>query len=223
MARKRLGPVTKTIAETFLTSVNFSKQLPEGESFVALSSSVSSTNKSTGADSTTALLGASPAVVFTDGVASIRLIVNASGLKGTRHLVEIEAVTDTSAKFEAEIEVHVGEREPIHYLTKREDEVFNVGIDFDRELENATPSGGPFETVASGVVSSRDKFSGSDTSGDLLSGAAQINGSVVSVAMKAGASAIGRHVLTIRGTTDGVNVPDATANIYGDEMEIQVE
>lgn len=223
MARKRLGPVTKTIEETFLASVNFTNVLPNAETFLPGSSSVSSTDKATGSDSTTSLLGVSPAVVFVGGIAYARLIVNASGLEGTRHLVELEAVTDIGSVFQAEVEVHVGRREPIHYLTKLQDEVFNVGIDFDGELDNARPVGGPFETVSSGTALSRDKFSGTDTSADLLNGAAQLQGSVVAVNVKAGAAAIGRHVVTLRATTDGVNTPDTTANIYQDEIEIEVE
>ncbi len=220
MPRLRLGPVIKTRSETHLVSVNFSNVLPLAEIFQPAGSSVSSKRKDTGADSTTALLGATPAVVFVDAVAYIRLLAQGVPADAGRHLISLEAVTDVPSVFEAEIEVSIAQRNPIAFMTKFVDEVFNIGIDFDPDLFNAAT---PEEALSTVVATSRRKDTGVDTSADLLNLPAQIQGTVGAINLKSANTLLIRHIVTIQVTTDAVAVPDSIANVYEEDVEVVVE
>lgn len=219
MPRLRHGPVKKFLDETFLTWVSFDNVLPSGETFQVGSSSVSAINKVGGADATALVLGGTPSFVFVDGRMYVRLVANNPGDEG-RYILELVAVTDVGSIFESEIEVAIGEREPVRYLTKMSQEVFNVGIDFDGELFNA---GTDNEAITAGAVSSKNKFTGADTTATLINGAAQVQGTAVAANLRADPGGqVARHIVKLRGTTDGTDVPDGSPQVFEDTIEVDV-
>lgn len=218
MARLRHGPVKKFLDETFLTWINFSNVLPDGETFSVPASSARAFVKVGGADATATILG-TPSIVFVGAVMYVRLRANTAGDEG-RYVVELVAVSDAGTTFEAEIEIAVGEREPVRYITKFSQEVFNVGIDFEPELVNLAVPG---EQVTGAAVESKEKYSGADTTATLINGAALIQGSAVAANLRADPGGqVGRHVVKLRASTDGVDVPDSLPNVYEETIEIDV-
>jgi hypothetical protein len=212
MARQRLGPISKQIEEAFPFFVNLSKVLPDGETFDAPSSSLSSVLKSTGADSTTDLFGGpTPTVLVNGALVGGDLPVHGAGVIN-RHLISLDAMTDVGSKFEVEVDIDVVEyREAIHFVDKSLPEVFPLGIDFDSELETG-------ETITSASTKSVEKAdTTNDTTADLINGAAQINGTVVSANLKAGAPAQkDRHVVQLTAITD-------QGRRFSDQIEVVVE
>lgn len=215
MGRRLLGPTTKTLDETFYLEVSLIEDtIPEGEALDPLSVVLKAIRKNSDPveDTTDDLFGVTPETSVSGNLVKARLIVNAAADLG-EHLVEVEVKTDagTTTFHPTATVVIVTEREPVLYVSKKDGEIFPVGINFEPVLDDA-------ETISSAEVTAVEKFDGADAAALLFSGGAQITGSIVAQELKAltDGTQVGAYRILVEART-------SDSNRFEDVIELEVE
>lgn len=90
-------------------------------------------------------------------------------------------------------------------VTKEPAEVFPVTVDFKNELAAG-------ETINTATITSKNRDTGADTTGAIVTGSAGINGSQVSQRVQAGVSGE-THILQFRITTSASNIFEAEVGL----------
>jgi hypothetical protein len=213
--RKLLGPVTKTLDETFYLELTIIEDtIPDGETLDPNTVVLKAIRKNSDPveDTTDALFGVVPDTSVVDNLIKARLIVSAQADLG-EHLVEVEIKTDTGATtFHIGVTVVIVEhREPVLYVAKKDGEYFPIGINFEEVLADG-------ETITAADVESYEKFDGASADAVLLAGLPQILGETVVQEIKVltDGTQIGSFLVYIEAQTDA-------SNRFEEVIELQVE
>jgi hypothetical protein len=215
MPRELMGPVTKTLDETFFLEVTLIEDtIPEGEALDPNSVVLKAIRKDSDPeeDTTDDLFGVTPETSVSGNLVKARLIVSAQADLG-EHLVEVEIQTDagTTTFHAGALVVVVTERDPVLYVSKKDGEVFPVGIRFARVLDTG-------ETITSAEATSTEKFDGANADALLFSGGVQITDDVVAQELKAltDGTQIGDYRIRIEART-------SNSNRFEEVIEVEVE
>ena len=214
MPRDLLGPVTKTLDETFFLEVTLLEgTIPDGEVLDGATVSLKAILKDSDPvqDTTDDLFSVAPTTSVSESLIKARLITNVAGDLG-EHLVEVEVQTDAGTTFHATaLVVIVTERDPVLYVSKKDGETFPVGVRFDRVLDVA-------ETITVADAEAFEKFDGAAADAVLFDGVATISDDKV--------------LQKLLALTDGTQLGDfkirveaqtSDGNVFEDVIEVEVE
>lgn len=192
--------------ETYEIGMNLGAVLGASETIVVGNSSVSATRWGDDTEDTSAdVLGA---VSVVGNELRVRLLAGSGAALG-RHKIVMEAVTNKPNTYQGTVVLQVGQKSAVGFYTKQAPESFYLVHDFSLDLLDT-------ETITLVDATSADKYTGANTTADLIDGLATIqNATQIAVDLKEDPdeSTLGRHIVTLKATTDAGNVYVATVEV----------